>query len=150
MKRVFFFLALFISSIQVFSQDALTLSNINLRESASSSTQSLLLIPKGAAINIQRCNNGWCKVNYQNRSGYIRSRLVTYKNESLNENTTNYNRVHKQIKYYTNSAVERVQSPTFYDHAPQGSSAICRDGTYSFSRNRRGTCSHHGGVKKWL
>jgi hypothetical protein len=24
------------------------------------------------------------------------------------------------------------------------------DGTYSFSQSRRGTCSHHGGVAKWL
>ncbi len=28
--------------------------------------------------------------------------------------------------------------------------AICRDGTYSYSHNRRGTCSWHGGVKKWF
>ncbi len=28
--------------------------------------------------------------------------------------------------------------------------AICKDGTYSYSKNRRGTCSHHGGVEKWL
>lgn len=28
--------------------------------------------------------------------------------------------------------------------------AVCRDGTYSYSRNRRGTCSHHGGVAQWL
>lgn len=28
--------------------------------------------------------------------------------------------------------------------------AICRDGTYSYSSNRRGTCSHHGGVARWL
>lgn len=33
---------------------------------------------------------------------------------------------------------------------PAGASAICRDGTYSYSRNRRGTCSHHGGVRAWL
>jgi hypothetical protein len=29
-------------------------------------------------------------------------------------------------------------------------SAQCRDGTYSFSAHRRGTCSHHGGVAAWL
>lgn len=34
--------------------------------------------------------------------------------------------------------------------APEGASAKCRDGTYSFSRSRRGTCSHHGGVTQWL
>jgi SH3-like domain-containing protein len=31
-----------------------------------------------------------------------------------------------------------------------GASAICNDGTYSYSAHRRGTCSHHGGVKVWL
>lgn len=28
--------------------------------------------------------------------------------------------------------------------------AICKDGTTSYSVNRRGTCSHHGGVSSWL
>lgn len=28
--------------------------------------------------------------------------------------------------------------------------AVCRDGSISLSRNRRGTCSHHGGVARWL
>lgn len=34
--------------------------------------------------------------------------------------------------------------------APPGATALCRDGTYSFSQHRSGTCSHHGGVSKWL
>ena len=37
-------------------------------------------------------------------------------------------------------------SPT----TPDGATAVCRDGTYSFSQNRSGTCSHHGGVSRWL
>jgi hypothetical protein len=52
-------------------------------------------------------------------------------------------------RYYTNSAGERVQSPTHSTTVPAGATAQCRDGTYSFSRNHRGTCSHHGGVSKW-
>ncbi len=53
-------------------------------------------------------------------------------------------------RYYTNKDGERVQSPTYSDTIPVGATALCRDGTYSFSRNHRGTCSHHGGVSKWL
>jgi hypothetical protein len=34
--------------------------------------------------------------------------------------------------------------------APEGATARCRDGTYSFSRHRSGTCSRHGGVASWL
>src|SRR5205807_6581475 len=29
-------------------------------------------------------------------------------------------------------------------------SATNRDGSYSFSQSRRGTCSHHGGVARWM
>lgn len=52
--------------------------------------------------------------------------------------------------YYTNSRGERVRRPTRSETPPAGASAQCRDGTYSFSRSRRGTCSHHGGVARWL
>ncbi|MFC4105740.1 DUF3761 domain-containing protein [Micromonospora zhanjiangensis] len=32
---------------------------------------------------------------------------------------------------------------------PSGATAKCKDGTYSFSQHRRGTCSGHGGVEIW-
>ena len=53
---------------------------------------------------------------------------------------------------YRNSQGERVPSPTWTKNgqAPSGASAQCADGSYSFSRSRRGTCSHHGGVMRWL
>lgn len=31
-----------------------------------------------------------------------------------------------------------------------GASAVCNDGSTSYSAHRRGTCSHHGGVAQWL
>lgn len=52
--------------------------------------------------------------------------------------------------YYTNSAGNKVHSPAYSDSVPAGASAKCRDGTYSFSQSRRGTCSRHGGVAEWL
>ena len=48
---------------------------------------------------------------------------------------------------YTNSAGNYVQSPS---SNPQGATAQCKDGTYSYSQSRSGTCSHHGGVAQWL
>jgi hypothetical protein len=33
---------------------------------------------------------------------------------------------------------------------PGGATARCRDGSFSYSQNRRGTCSHHGGVAEWF
>lgn len=53
-------------------------------------------------------------------------------------------------RYYTNVEGVRVHSPVHARSAPAGASARCGDGTYSFSRNHRGTCSHHGGVAQWL
>jgi hypothetical protein len=48
---------------------------------------------------------------------------------------------------YINVDGNCVQSPS---SNPSGASAKCRDGTYSYSQNRRGTCSRHGGVSEWL
>src|SRR5205807_4116499 len=31
-----------------------------------------------------------------------------------------------------------------------GPTAQCRDGRYSYSQHRSGTCSHHGGVARWI
>jgi hypothetical protein len=53
--------------------------------------------------------------------------------------------------YYTNSDGNRVNSPAYSPGSvPAGATAVCRDGTYSFSQHRQGTCSHHGGVANWL
>jgi hypothetical protein len=52
---------------------------------------------------------------------------------------------------YVNAAGNTVCSPEESPNGPPaGASAECEDGTYSFSESRSGTCSHHGGVSKWL
>jgi len=51
---------------------------------------------------------------------------------------------------YRRGKGNRYRGPVRAAKAPIGASARCRDGTYSFSRNRRGTCSWHGGVASWL
>jgi len=50
---------------------------------------------------------------------------------------------------YINVDGVRVSSPVFSETKPAGSTARCRDGSYSFSQHRRGTCSYHGGVAEW-
>lgn len=54
--------------------------------------------------------------------------------------------------YYRNSTGVCVHRPvkTQGSAVPAGATAQCRDGSYSFSQSRRGTCSHHGGVARWL
>jgi len=51
---------------------------------------------------------------------------------------------------YVNTYGNTVCSPYASSSAPAGATAECRDGTYSFSQSRSGTCSHHGGVANWL
>ncbi|MDB5579059.1 MAG: hypothetical protein JWR80_4235 [Bradyrhizobium sp.] len=52
--------------------------------------------------------------------------------------------------YYTAVSGHRVHRPVSAHSAPAGASAQCRDSSWSFSENHRGTCSHHGGVARWL
>ena len=51
---------------------------------------------------------------------------------------------------YINSSGHCVRRPVQAPRRPSGATARCRDGTFSFSEHRRGTCSHHGGVAEWL
>jgi hypothetical protein len=51
---------------------------------------------------------------------------------------------------YVNSRGHCVPRPRRSARPPAGATAQCRDGTYSFSQSRRGTCSWHGGVRRWL
>jgi hypothetical protein len=51
---------------------------------------------------------------------------------------------------YENSAGNIVCKPYESPSQPAGATAQCEDGTYSFSESRSGTCSHHGGVARWL
>jgi Protein of unknown function (DUF3761) len=54
--------------------------------------------------------------------------------------------------HYINKDKQVVHSPsrTITGKTPSGASAQCRDGSYSFSQHHSGTCSHHGGVARWL
>lgn len=50
---------------------------------------------------------------------------------------------------YINVDGNEVQRPYAAISIPVGASAVCEDGTYSFSQHRQGTCSGHGGVAEW-
>ena len=51
---------------------------------------------------------------------------------------------------YVNRGGQTVPRPENCSVPPEGATALCHDGTYSFSQSRSGTCSHHGGVVKWF
>jgi Protein of unknown function (DUF3761) len=49
--------------------------------------------------------------------------------------------------YYKNVSGNCVPRPS---SNPAGATAKCRDGSYSYSQHASGTCSHHGGVARWI
>ena len=53
---------------------------------------------------------------------------------------------------YRNRDGETVHAParSLSGKIPEGATARCRDGSWSFSRHHSGTCSRHGGVAEWL
>lgn len=53
--------------------------------------------------------------------------------------------------HYRNVNGRTVHSPAHTKNGkkPAGASAKCRDGSYSFSKHHRGTCSRHHGVAAW-
>lgn len=155
MKKILLLLLQILLTLTVFAQTyKYTFTNLNLRSGPSTSYSVLLTIPSGTSVKMaENCNCTWVKVNYNGTIGYVSSKYLTtwqtinYQNENTNAHPRNTN---STTSNYTNSAGQKVQSPTYYNSAPAGATALCRDGTYSFSRNRSGTCSHHGGVAKWL
>ena len=131
-----------------------TSANLNLRSGPSTSYKVLTTIPLGTSVEMaENCDCDWIKVSYNGKIGYVSSkyltkqRVVSKTSRNIISETQNTN---SSVKYYTNSFGQKVQSPTYYNSTPAGATALCRDGTYSFSQNRRGTCSHHGGVARWL
>jgi len=148
MKRYFLILVQLLIVLSCFSQSTIKYStgSLNLRADSNTSSQVITVIPKGTSVTMEEnCNCEWIRVSYQGQTGYVYSKYLSAKQPTVSTHVG-----HSKVKHYTNYAGERVQSPTYYRSAPAGATAICGDGTYSFSRSRRGTCSHHGGVQVWL
>lgn len=154
MKRLLLFILLAFCTIRCFAQDAIVVSNANLRTEANIAAPKKTVIPKGAIVNIQDSADGWFVVNYKGLVGFVNAAYLKVKEDVYADQKTTTTITQPtsngSVKYYTNKDGNQVQSPTKYDAAPEGATAVCRDGTYSFSKHRQGTCSHHGGVAKWL
>jgi len=56
---------------------------------------------------------------------------------------------HDSPGYYTDVDGDAVHRPVCATTHQAGETAICNDGSHSFSHHHVGTCSHHGGVAEW-
>ena len=121
---------------------AYTTGAVSLRAKPDPKSRSLARLAAESPVHVSSCESGWCQVEVKDLSGYLPRTAL-----SLDPNGT-----FVEGAGYTNSQGEKVRSPTRTadNQPPAGATAQCRDGTYSFSQSRRGTCSRHGGVAKWL
>jgi hypothetical protein len=126
---------------------AYTTATIRMREKPSPTARAVAILAEGTRVRLYHCSEGWCGVSVQKLAGYaLEEFLTTHPVRPVATAPTS------QGRGYTNVDGEWVPSPTRTadGQPPQGASAKCRDGTFSFSRHRQGTCSHHGGVAEWL
>ena len=139
--------------------------NLNLRSGPGTNYKVLTVVPQNVTIDLDEVPPTWLLVSYNGTKGYICTKYLKRLSGTFNalygisDNEYVGNKTHNNIyggigdknaKYYYNKSGDKVQSPTYYKSVPSGATAICKDGTYSFSRSRKGTCSHHGGVLRWL
>jgi uncharacterized protein YraI len=122
---------------------AYTTTIVTVRSNAFDNSAALGRLDAAVPVRLYDCAASWCRIANGKLAGYVHA-------EYLSSQPTPP--LQRPGRSYTNSRGERVASPvrTADSTVPEGASARCRDGTYSFSRSRRGTCSHHGGVAEWL
>src|SRR5438876_3164373 len=149
--RLLPFFALAVATATARAQDSTSLRDtlayttaiVTVRAKPFANAQSLGRVDAAAPVRLYTCADGWCSIAAGRRAGYVPKQYLSAQPTPITR---------RPGPGYVNSRGEWVPSPTRTpnDSAPVGASAHCRDGTYSFSRSRRGTCSHHGGVAEWL
>src|SRR5438876_3858006 len=149
--RLLPFFALAVATATARAQDSTSLRDtlayttaiVTVRAKPFANAQSLGRVDAAAPVRLYTCSDGWCSIAAGRFAGYVPKQY-------LSAQPTPGTR--RPGPGFVNSRGEWVPSPTRTpnDSPPSGASARCRDGTYSFSRSRSGTCSHHGGVTQWL
>jgi uncharacterized protein YraI len=116
-------------------------STVRMRADASAQSAVVTTVARGSRIVVRACAVQWCWVQYGNRAGYVAEQYLA---KGLRIVGTSKGR-------YVNSRGNSVPTPLMSTTGPPaGATARCHDGSYSFSQSRSGTCSHHGGVARWL
>lgn len=151
-----------IITLSSFGQTVLyTTTNLNVRRGPSTNYGVLGTVSAGTEVTVYDNDYNqydWLRVTYNGQTGYIstkylsQQKVLTAKVSTNNyswssQSSSSYN---SNNGYYRNCDGNWIPRPQYSNTQPSGATAICRDGTYSFSAHRRGTCSHHGGVKVWL
>jgi hypothetical protein len=119
--------------VNALALNRVTTSALNIRATPSLKGTIVATVKRGTSLSVASCGPTWCQVSYQGRLRYaVRVRLLAPSARPLSR---------PNGKGYTNIDGNHILSPVFAPSAPAGASALCADGTYSFSAHRRGTCS---------
>ena len=136
------------------SRRAFTVADVRLHEEPQVSARTIVILPRATLVSVGDCDETWCGVAFRGITGFAARRYLAFsKPVSGDDSSVTQQAAPAQTgRGYVNSQGRWVPSPqrTPDNKPPTGASAQCRDGTYSFSQSRRGTCSHHGGVARWL
>jgi len=134
----------------------------NLRDRPSKSGSVVRTVNKGDLLSLVEATpiGPWYRVrdSRSDSEGWVHGNTISLlqTTESTPANATSTQRPRRTLppttsgRSYVNVDGVRVPSPVFSETKPAGATARCRDGSYSFSQHRRGTCSYHGGVAEWF
>jgi uncharacterized protein YraI len=170
MKKILLIISFFaVAILNLSAQRIVTTAALNLRTSPTSQSQSYGKIPEGDEVTLLSYKKGeqWCYVSYAGYQGYVSVNYLhqeedtSYEYEPVDSEGTRPTATDEDdpevvtnptsnVDYYNNVDNNTIQAPTHYPIQPQGATAVCADGTYSFSQHTKGTCSRHGGVSRWL
>src|SRR2546428_10445513 len=149
--RFLVFLSLALATTSARAQDttsvrdtlAYTTTIVTVRAKPFANAQGLGRVDAAAPVRLYTCSAGGCSIATGRLSGHVLQEYLSSQPTPLTP---------RPGRGYINSRGEWVPSPTRTpsDSPPAGASARCRAGTYSFSRSRSGTCSHHGGGSQWM
>ena len=137
------------------SNRAFTTADVRLRHSPSANARVVVTLPRATLVTVGDCDGTWCGVAFRDLEGFAARRYLAFSHPVKLDDSASAQQSGKSSssgRGYLNSRGEWIPSPhrTRDGKPPAGATAQCRDGTYSFSRSRRGTCSWHGGVARWL
>ena len=134
--------------------------NVNLRESADSSSRVLETVPEGTTLQVVKQRGIWFLVHTGSQAGWVHGNTIRLEKDAPvieSKESSNFSEPpaeaikdispKKSIGGYDAPTVTKKSAPAVN---PSGATARCGDGTLSYSAHRRGTCSHHGGVAQWF
>jgi hypothetical protein len=149
--------------VLAFAQSATVIKeNANLRGTATSTGKVVTVLSYGTELEVIKQTGAWFLVQSPEFAGWLHGNTIEYQKgnsswRTITEAAPPPPYPVAPIKTLPDPGTRRGDTaPSISENTsipePTSSSptALCEDGTYSYSLNHSGTCSHHGGVSLWL